>query len=291
MNNDELPMRAETASAYVDGELDAAEQSAAAADPETMAMADSFVRIRAALADVAPVADDLRSAALTAALAEFDARDSAMPVAAGAVAAVTPLKARRVRTYRLLTGVAAALVVGVVAVAALNSTGDDTQSFSAIEASVPAATAESAEQPSLKVADTAAAAADTAAGQPAAGSAADSAATVVPAVDSQDALVQYAAGNGEVGGTTSAAPLATAAAAAVAATAAPAETDAAPVPPAAAPAVASYQTPSCLPSNDTILGPVTVRGIPALVVRDPSTGVVQAIDAADCTVYFSANGP
>jgi negative regulator of sigma E activity len=290
MNNDELPMRAETASAYVDGELDAAEQSAAAADPETMAMADSFVRIRAALADVAPVADDLRSAALTAALAEFDARDSAMPVAAGAVAAVTPLKARRVRTYRLLTGVAAALVVGVVAVAALNSTGDDTQSFSAIEASVPAATAESAEQPSLKVADTETAA-DTAAGQPAAGSAADSAATVVPAVDSQDALVQYAAGNGEVGGTTSAAPLATAAAAAVAATAAPAETDAAPVPPAAAPAVASYQTPSCLPSNDTILGPVTVRGIPALVVRDPSTGVVQAIDAADCTVYFSANGP
>ena len=40
MNNDELPMRAEMASAYVDGELDAADRDAAAADPEAMAMAD-----------------------------------------------------------------------------------------------------------------------------------------------------------------------------------------------------------------------------------------------------------
>jgi hypothetical protein len=288
MNNDELPMRAETASAYVDRELDAAERSAADADPETMAMADSFVRIRAALADIAPVADVIRSAAIAAALAEFDARDAATPAAAVAVAPVTALKARRVRTYRVLTGVAAALVVGVVAVAALNSPGDDTETFSATEVSVPddAAATESAEQPTLKVADTGAAA-----GQPAAGSAADSAAAIVPAVDSQEALEQYA-DNSEVGGSSSAAPPATTtAAAAVAVTAAPAATEAAPVLPAAAPAVASYQTPSCLPPNDTVLGAITVRGTPALAVRDASTGVVQAIDATDCTVYFSVDGP
>jgi hypothetical protein len=292
MNNDELPMRAETASAYVDRELDAAERSAADADPETMAMADSFVRIRAALADIAPVADVIRSAAIAAALAEFDARDAATPAAAVAVAPVTALKARRVRTYRVLTGVAAALVVGVVAVAALNSPGDDTETFSATEVSVPgdAAATESAEQPTLKVADTGAAA-ETAAGQPAAGSAADSAAAIVPAVDSQEALEQYA-DNSEVGGSSSAAPPATTtAAAAVAVTAAPAATEAAPVLPAAAPAVASYQTPSCLPPNDTVLGAITVRGTPALAVRDASTGVVQAIDATDCTVYFSVDGP
>ena len=292
MNNDELPMRAEMASAYVDGELDAADRGAAAADPEAMAMADSFVRIRAALADVAPVADDIRSAAIAAALAEFDTRKMATPVAAGAVAAVTPLKARRVRTYRLLTGVAAALVIGVVAVAALNSTGDDTQSFSATEVSAApgVAATESAEQPSLKVADTGAAA-ETAAGQADAGSAADSAAAIVPAVDSQQALAQYAADNSEVGGSTSAAPPPTTATAAVAVTAAPAATEAAPALPAAAPAAASYQTPSCLPPNDTVLGAITVRGTPALAVRDASTGVVQAIDAANCTVYFSVDGP
>src|SRR4029079_14254909 len=54
------------------------------------------------------------------ALAEFDVRhETADPAAAAAV--VTSLQSRRHRTYRVLTGVAAAIVIAVVGVAALNS--------------------------------------------------------------------------------------------------------------------------------------------------------------------------
>ena len=56
--------------------------------------------------------------------------------ATAAAATVTSLSSRRMRGYRVLTGVAAAAIVGVVAVAALNSTNsDDDNGSSAIEAS------------------------------------------------------------------------------------------------------------------------------------------------------------
>jgi hypothetical protein len=299
MNDDELPMRAETASAYLDGELDAAAREAAAADRETMALVDSFAQVRAALGDVGPIDDDTRSSAIAAALGEFDARSSAAPAAAAAAAAVVPLHKHRIRGYWLVTGVAAAVLIGVVAVAALNSTGDDNNLSSANQAVVPFGepTAESPESPgtpALKVGDSAAdgaavesAPTPAAAGTAGAGAAADSSSTVVPDVDNAAELTQYATSVDGTVNATDAAPAATEAPAATTTTGATAV-------PAVAPAPASataHQPPTCLPSNETVLGEITVKGVPAFAVLDAATGTVRAVDAANCHVYFSVPAP
>ena len=157
MSNEDLPQSAESASAYLDGELAASERADAAADSEVMATVESFTRVRAVLSDVSPAADDTKAAALAAALAEFDAlrapaTRTATPVAA---ATVISLHSRRLRVYRAAMGVAAAAVV-VVAIAALGSNGEDAKSSSGTQPPVAAAEA----LPQLKVAaDTAATAA------------------------------------------------------------------------------------------------------------------------------------
>ena len=141
MNDDELPTgrelaTAELASAYLDGELDAAERAAAAADPNVMAVVDSFARVRAVVSDVEPTVDSTRTAAIAAALAEFDGRHAADDASAAIAPAaiVTSLQSRRVRSYRILTGVAAAALVGVVAVAVLNLGGDRSDDLSSTAA-------------------------------------------------------------------------------------------------------------------------------------------------------------
>ena len=295
MNDDELAMRTETASAYLDGELDAAQHEAAAADAATMSLVDSFAQVRATLADVGPVDEDARSSAITAALAEFDARQAAAPIAAGAVATVTPLQRRRMRSYRFVAGFAAAALVGVVAVAALNSTGDDSNPSSANEAVVPlgAATVDSPQTPALKVGDTQAAATEAVTLPVAAGSAADSSATIVPAVDSPADLTVYAASiNGDATAAGAPAATETPATSAAAATGATAATTTEPAPGSPVPAAASaYQTPACMPLYDTVLGAVTVKGAPAFVVRDTSADMLRAVDAANCQVFFSIAAP
>ena len=125
-----------------------------------MAMVDSFGRIRSELSTFDPVDEDsVRSAAMAAALAEFDARADAAVALPAAAAVDLPLPSRRHRGYRVLTGVAAAVVIAVVGIAALNSTkGNDENSSAGV---APAATAT---PPQLKIAsDTAASAAPTAA--------------------------------------------------------------------------------------------------------------------------------
>ena len=64
MNDEELPINDELASAYLDDELDPAERAAASADPEVMAMVESFARVRSALGDVGPVDGSARDAAI-----------------------------------------------------------------------------------------------------------------------------------------------------------------------------------------------------------------------------------
>ena len=273
MNDDDLPIRAELASAYLDGELDAAERARAAADPDTMAVADSFARVRETLGDVESVPDSIRTAALSAALAEFDARQRVTAAASAgipAMATVTVLRARWQRSQRVLGGVAAAAVIALVGVAALNaSNGTDSKSSSAPE-QVPAAEAtaqvpriESAAGPSP--ADTTAAAADT--------SSSEKMAILGPAVNNPSDLARYAAGFPAADAATSAAP---------AGGATPADTQLVPSP--ATPPAA------CLTSTDTLLGSISVLGAPAYAVRDNSTGVVRAVDATDCRVLFST-GP
>ena len=52
MNDEELPINAELASAYLDNELDPAERASVSADPHVMSMVDSFSRVRAILGDI-----------------------------------------------------------------------------------------------------------------------------------------------------------------------------------------------------------------------------------------------
>ena len=119
MSNEDLPQSAEMASAYLDGELDGPERAAAAADPQVMSTLDSYARVRAVLGEIGPVDPTAKSTAIAAALAEFDAMhspgsSSTMP-AATATAPVVSLQSRRHRTYRVISGVAAAAIVGVIA--------------------------------------------------------------------------------------------------------------------------------------------------------------------------------
>jgi negative regulator of sigma E activity len=163
MSDDQLPDRAEQASAYLDGELDADQRAVVENDAGAVAMVDSFARIRAELSKAEPVDDAVRSAALAAALAEFDVRhETADPAAAAAV--VTSLQSRRHRTYRVLMGVAAAIVIAVVGVAALNSSKRNDANSTALVA--PDQTAEQP-QPKLAAAPATAGANDAAGAAPA----------------------------------------------------------------------------------------------------------------------------
>ena len=269
MSDDQLPDRAEQASAYLDGELEAEDRAIVEGDAEAMAMVDSFARIRAELRSTEPLDDAVRSAALTAALAEFDARQEiAVPAAAAAV--VTPLASRRQRGYRVLMGVAAAVVIAVVGIAALNSKGNDRDSTALV------ASDQTAEAPTPKLAvDTAAADANAAAGAAPAGTAApgsqsiESAATSLPELDSKEQLKAFA--DSFRIGAAAPAPAATTEAATGTAAATPALGD------------SSFQSP-CVTPEQTELGQVVYRGAPAVVVRVNSSGTIVAIAVADCAV-------
>ena len=269
MSDEQLPHRAEQASAYLDGELEAEDRATVENDPDAMAMVDSFGRIRAELRSAEPVDDVVRSAALTAALAEFDARhEIAVPAAAAAV--VTSLQSRRHRTYRVLMGVAAALVIAVVGVAALNSSkGNDANSTALV------APDETAGQPQPKLAaDTAAADTNAAAGAAPAGTAApgsqsiESAAGPLPELDSKEELKAFA--DSFRIGSAAPAPAATTAAATATAATTPAIGD------------SGFQS-ACVTPEQTELGEVLYRGTPAVVVRVDASGTIVAIAVADCT--------
>ena len=279
MNDEELPINDELASAYLDDELDPTERAAASADAEVMATVESFARVRSVLGDVAPVDGSAKDAALAAALAEFDALHLAA-TAAAPVATVTSLQSRR-RAYRALTGVAAAVAILAIGVAAINGTrGSDDKTSSAVRVeSAPAGTiaASAGEAPKAAAATGAAAgtAAPPAAETVAAASQTDAAtagATTAPPppVDTREALIQYAARIEGVAAPSPQSPTTTVA------------------------ADSSFgSTPvACLTSHQVVLGgPITVNGAFAYAVRDTSNGDLQAIDAIDCTVLLDVPGP
>jgi trimeric autotransporter adhesin len=277
MSNEELPQSAELASAYLDGELDAPERVAAAADPEVMAAVDSFTRVRAALSQTDPLVTATKDAAIAAALAEFDALRSTTPAAAApaATAIVTSLQSRRARTYRVLTGVAAAAIIGVVAIAALNSSGSGDDALSSA-----AATAAPTELPELKsAADTASAPAATGAAASDAAGSAEATADTLPVIDTPEALTQYAA-RVEIAATTAAAPaepFPSSTTVAAAGTAPVADNGSSAV--------------SCPTSDQFVLGAIFYQGTPALVVRDSATGALRAIDDTNCRVLVEVPAP
>ena len=100
MNDDDLSMHDEQASAYLDGELEAGERASVAADAETMALVDTFAQVRQSLGDIEPVADEVRDSAITAALAVFDVRQQIVATAPVHTARVSVLHTRWHRANR-----------------------------------------------------------------------------------------------------------------------------------------------------------------------------------------------
>jgi hypothetical protein len=295
MSNEELPLSAEVASAYLDGELDATERAAASADPEVMAEVESFARVRAALGEIDPVVASTKTAAIAAALAEFDAIHAApsSPIASptageatdvAAATNVVSLQSRRMRSYRVLSRVAAVVVVGAVVVTALNASRSDDKDSASSATEVPAA----AELPLTKAAGateaaTEAEAAPAATDAPAAtmaaaadaGAAADSAAAEIPVIDTVEALQQFAAGVESAPTTTvSSQPL-----------------NAESPPQYGNPAPGGYAPASCLDSDQVVLGSIVFQGTPAFAVRDSETGDLQAVDVGDCHVLVAVEVP
>ncbi|MEY2582827.1 MAG: hypothetical protein QOE09_2676 [Ilumatobacteraceae bacterium] len=258
MTDEDLPLNAELASAYLDDELDPGQRALAQDDPDVMSTVDSFSRVRALLSQPPAVDAGARSDAIAAALAEFDATQpvssATAPATGPASATITSLQSRRMRTYRVLTRVAAALVIGVVGIAALNaSRGNDSKSSSASDS-----TASADGTPQLKVAAPAPNAADSATAA-AGASPIESASAAGPEIDSREALTQYIAqleGPSTAPGTVAAASGQTAAA-------------------------GRY---SCLTPEQTVLAQIVFQGTPALAVRNQSSGALQAVATGDCRV-------
>lgn len=271
MSHEDLPQRVEVASAYLDGELEPDARAAAAADPDTMAVVEAFSVLRNAIAEVEPAAVSSRTAAIAAALAEYDTRRAPELEAPAPARAPLALFRRRERAYRMLVGATAAAAVLVVAVAALASMdrGSDNEASVATESPALAPPATSGER---------------AASSPAA-TESPSVMTEklgVPEIDSPEALRQYASSVGAVDAATAELPAAPGGTAGT--TAAPSTVAAAGTAPREA--VAADSAP-CVSANDLYLGEITVLGVPALATQDLSTGDVKAIAADDCRVLFT----
>jgi hypothetical protein len=108
MNDDPTTDALERASAYLDGELDAADSAAAEADPVVMAEVARLRSIQEAVRDVAAPSARAREAAIGAALADFDRQRQPVPVT----------KSRSRPAYSRWLAVAAA-VAGVAALGAV----------------------------------------------------------------------------------------------------------------------------------------------------------------------------
>lgn len=252
MNDDQLLL----ASAYLDGDVDAAERARAEADPEVMAEVDRLRSVQTALRDVGAPDPLRREQALDAALAAF--ADEPAPAAVPPPPPV-PLPRRQQRSWwGGVLAAAAALVVVVAGVVVLRGAGggggndDDSASF-----------ATDSDELRLTAEDTAGA--DTGAAAPAAPDGADqgdaesqSAPAATESADGTTAAGSLLADRGP--------DLATPDDLAAFAAGTPAT---------------SLQPPSCqLPG--AFIGPATYDGTPVEVFVDATT--VTAVDAATCVV-------
>jgi hypothetical protein len=133
VNDDDISELILRASAYLDGELDADEMARAEADPAVMAEVEQLRALQDEVRHVEPPSHAAREAAITAALAEFDARHVASP-------GVLTYKPRP--AYARWLGAAAAVVaVGAVGVVIAQGGGDDESTDSAAIEALPTADA------------------------------------------------------------------------------------------------------------------------------------------------------
>lgn len=157
MNDDRILL----ASAYLDGDVDAAERAQVESDPALLAEVDRLRSVRALLHDVEPPAISIREEHLASALAAWDRipdaertgvtrdltpRGISGAAAAGAASVTAPTRLadrRRTTSTRWLTAAAAALVLVLAGgvVLQLNNTQDDDSASSEAE---PAATLDAA---------------------------------------------------------------------------------------------------------------------------------------------------
>jgi hypothetical protein len=267
MNDDELSARAELASAFLDNELEPDQRAAVAADPDLMATVQTYTRLRNTVGDVPPASVSNRAAALSAALAEFDAAH-AQAATAAPVSALAMFRRRRAQYAYRIVGVAAAALVGVVAIAAVvsNDSGDQ-KSSATVPAEIAAADTgqrnkapEATEAPGILSMEAA-----------------------PPAVDTPEALLQFAVAQTAMAADSSASAPAAASGSATSSTAATGAGGAEAPTMDALPATAS----SCVTGEQTLIGPITVLGAPAYAIQDGPTGELRAVDATDCHVLFS----
>jgi hypothetical protein len=258
MTDEELPDRAELASAYLDGDLSADERARADADPATMALVDSYRSLHTTLADVPPASMSDRAAALAAGLSEYDAL--------APMRRLTPLSELEPRSHhrnRWVLGAAASIVVLIAVIAIAASGGSSNNNRTASEPR-PAATtlpaSGSTKAAGASTANTESAAPATAAPAGGGGSAVDKG-TPTP-INSPAALRQFAESTPAFAVTADSTAAATAA-------------------PTAAPA--------CLPAGDTSLGYITFLNIPAFAVLDGKTGAIKALAEADCRQLISVS--
>ena len=131
MSDDSLPRDHETASAYLDGELEQDQRALAEASPTTMGLVEAFAVVHDRLTDLPPATDTARDQAIAAALAEFDALHAPMVAAAMATPPPAAIPLFKRTGFRIVSAAAAVLLVGAVGIAALNSGGQDDDSSSA----------------------------------------------------------------------------------------------------------------------------------------------------------------
>jgi hypothetical protein len=145
MADDDRHDDAELASAYLDGEVTAAERARVDADAGLLADVDRLRRARDAFADVPPAPAAGREAAIAAALAAFDAGDTAGPQAPPNV---VPLGSRRrARRMQALTVAAAGLLVVAGGLVVATRGGGDGDGDSADVQREPAAVSALGEAP------------------------------------------------------------------------------------------------------------------------------------------------
>lgn len=255
MTDEELPERAEVASAYLDGVLESDERTRADADPETMALVESYRAMRTAVADVPEASMADRAAALSAALSEFDALEPMRRLTP-----LSELEPRRHHRNRWALSAAAAAVVLIAVIAVIASGGSNNSKKSASEPR--STTTVASASPTTKAAPVPQASSDAATGASATTAAAAEASTSGGAVDngtptpinSPAALRTYAEGT-----------------------------------PAFTTKVAGASGPACVPAGDTVLGSITFLNIPAFAVLDGSNGTIKALAAADCRQLISVS--
>ncbi|MCE9621079.1 MAG: hypothetical protein K8R99_01905 [Actinomycetia bacterium] len=250
------------ASAYLDGDVTAAERARVDGSPELLALVASMRHAVSLIAAVTPPPDAGREAALAAALAEFDTRTNGN---LNSTSNVISLDSHRRWPAAVLTAAAAVVLVGVVGISVLRDTSDHKSESAAL----------ATDDEATKRSDTGVADGAVAGAQPTGGAdevILQSSVATLEIDDPQDLL-------------TLAPPAPYADTAPVADTTGIAAETAT-----SAERLDSYNVDAlaCMTDTQVFLADISYRGMLAIAVRDTVTGVTEAIDS-NCRVLARVN--